>query len=220
MSMHSGLQDFVDEVRILKSLFENTYEQAGGRGHRFFHSLRVAGICLELQQKLLGKSRNEKFLVLAALFHDIGKAPRVEAGGRLDGRLKADMFYGRHNIIQVVYPLLYHHLSSKYPPKKLALVSAYISGNGSLESQLLQDADNLDEMGLVNIWKMFTYSGLNKVSIIDTVDYYFKEDRPRLIEKIRSEMYFPETKTMGLKRLERVDQFLNDLIDEAEARIL
>lgn len=104
----------------------------------------------------------------------------------------------------------------RYSLKELKLIAAYISGDGSPESKLLQDADNLDEVGLINIWKMFTYSGLNKVSIKDTADYYFKAERQRQLKKIKSEINFPEAKKIGIERLQKTDEFLRALIDESK----
>ena len=218
--MISNLPGFKDEVEILKSLFGDSYEQAGGQGHRFFHSIRVARNCLELQEKLLEKISHKNILVVAALFHDIGKVSRVESEGYLDGSQEADVLKGKHDSFQTVLPLLRQYIGEKYSIKELELMSNYISGNDSKESQLLQDADNLDEVGLVNVWKMFTYGGLNKVSIEDTIEYYLEEDRDRLIKKIKGRMNFPETEKISMERLHKVDVFIKNLVDEIEAKDL
>lgn len=107
--MFSNLPGFNNEVKILKDLFENSYEQAGGKGHRFFHSIRVARNCLKLYQKIFKKDAPKR-IVVAALFHDIGKFSRVEANGYLDGSQKADALKGKHDGVETIFPLLCKYL--------------------------------------------------------------------------------------------------------------
>ena len=210
-----NLESFTREIEILESLFKNSFEQAGGKEHRFFHSVRVAQNCKKLADK--ENISNKKLFIISALFHDIGKAKRVESGGFLDGRQEVDKIKGSHEGYDLVLELLNEHIGKFYSEQELKEAASYISDISLKESKLIKDADNLDEVGLVNIWKMFTYSGLNKVSIKETVDYYLKEDRGRLLKKIEEKMYFDSSKKIAKRRMEKVDEFLNDLKIESFA---
>src|SRR3989338_11405720 len=84
------------EIEILKSLFGEAVEKAGGKGHRFYHQIRVAHYCEKLAKKLGLPDEKIDNLILAALYHDIGKASRIKEDGALDGSHKADDKHGDH----------------------------------------------------------------------------------------------------------------------------
>ena len=211
-------QKYVDELAVLKELFYEAYEQAGGKSHRYFHCLRVAYNTEHLASKLNEKIGNMDLLIVAAIFHDIGKANRQTKDGYLDGSQKADLKFGDHTKESLVLELLQEHIGNKYKIEELQYMAKIISGNieGS-ETKIIMDADNLDEVGLVNIWKMFTYGGFNKVNIKDTIDYYLNEDQPRLIKKCEEKLNFSLSKEIASKRMAKVDKFLKDFINESIA---
>ncbi|MBU1043893.1 MAG: HD domain-containing protein [Candidatus Omnitrophica bacterium] len=207
-------EKYSKEISILKDIFGNSIEKAGGKGHRFYHQLRVAHYCEKLANKV--ELPNDKLdnLILAALFHDIGKAPRIGEDGALDGSHKADEKHGDHTDKNHVFYLLKQYLGHLHDEKSLNLVSDIISSKEMEEYKILSDADNLDEVGLINIWKMFTYGGAFNVDIQETIDYYFNEDRPRLLEKSSTRLYYEFSKELAKKRIQRVDDVLNALISE------
>ena len=177
--------------------------------------MRVAKTCESLAQ--YEQVENPRLLVLAGLFHDIGKSERIEQNGFLDGRQEADVLKGNHEDYTLVRELLQRYLADLQPDQDLDIVASYIAKNDTKESKLLKDADNLDEVGLVNVWKMFTYGGLKKISIKDTLDYYFEEDKPRLLKKIDALMNFDISKQMASERVQKVDEFLRNLDKECKA---
>lgn len=208
------IDSLTSEITIVEQLFGKSYEDAGGAGHRYYHSVRVAHNCENLS--LYEHIENPRLLVLAGLFHDIGKSQRIEQNGFLDGRQEADVTKGNHEDYALVRSLLEQHLANLHSAQDLDIIASYISNNDSKESKLLKDADNLDEVGLVNVWKMFTYGGLKKVSIKDTVDYYFEEDKLRLQEKVNTLMHFDISKQIANERMQKVDEFLRQLDKESK----
>ena len=209
------IDSFTKEIAIIETLFGKSYEDAGGAGYRYYHSMRVAKTCESLAQ--YEQVENPRLLVLAGLFHDIGKSERIEQNGFLDGRQEADVLKGNHEDYTLVRELLQRYLADLQPDQDLDIVASYIAKNDTKESKLLKDADNLDEVGLVNVWKMFTYGGLKKISIKDTLDYYFEEDKPRLLKKIDALMNFDISKQMASERVQKVDEFLRNLDKECKA---
>ena len=203
------------EIEILKSLFGEAVEKAGGKGHRFYHQIRVAHYCEKLAKKLGLPDEKIDNLILAALYHDIGKAPRIKEDGTLDGSQKADDKHGDHTDKNHVLSLLKQYLSYLQDERKLSIVSDIIASKELKESKILSDADNLDEVGLVNIWKMFTFGGTCKVSIEETLDYYFK-DPSRLVKKAERLFNFECSKKIASERERKVDYVLTKLKEELE----
>ncbi|MBU4502366.1 MAG: HD domain-containing protein [Nanoarchaeota archaeon] len=206
------------EIGILKNIFGEATEMAGGKGHRFFHQLRVAHYCEGLAHKFNLNDERRNILVLSALFHDIGKAPRIREDGTLDGSQKADEKQGSHMDRDHVLDLLNKYLCNLHNENVLNKMADIISSQESEESKILCDADILDEVGLVNVWKMFTFGGAFKVNIEETIEYYFDEDRPRLLKKSEEILHFDYSKELAKQRIQKTDDMLNALIAESQGR--
>ncbi len=214
--------NYTKEIAILKDIFGNSIEAAGGKGHRFFHQLRVAYAADALARKLNISSAERKLIRLAALFHDIGKAPRIKDDGSLDGSQEADKKQGNHMDKTLVFDLLIKYIGHLHNKNVLESVSEIISDSKSYQedARIVMDADNLDEVGLVNIWKMFTFGGAFKVDIAETLEYYFEEDRPRLLKKMQEILFFDISKEWAQERISHVDKTLKNLQKEVIAEDL
>jgi len=211
-----NIENYNKEIEIIKNIFLNSYEKAGGKGHRFYHLVRVAHNVIKISETIKISPEEKDILVLAALYHDIGKASRIKEDGYLDGSQKADLAHGNHTDEALITELLVKYLIELHSKEKLSKIAQVISSKESDLSKVLSDSDNLDEVGLVNVWKMFTFGGGYKVDIKDTVEYYFNHDRERLISKVDKEMFFDISKQIAKKRIQLVDDTLNLLIQESK----
>lgn len=203
-----NLNDLDKEKKILWSFWGDSFEGAGSKGHRYYHSLRVAQNTLLIAEK--AKLEITKNLIVATLFHDIGKAERVDSNGFLDGSREADEKMGDHNSQELVKKMIDKYLSDIYNEGDKKEVVEFICSKDNIYSKLISDADNLDEVGLINVWKIFTYSGYKKVSIKDTVDYFFNNDLPRLTQKIEDYFFLQESKTIANERINSMTKFFKD----------
>jgi len=209
------VEKYERELAVSREIFGEVFETAGGKGHRFFHQVRVANYCEKFADKFGIEGERKEILVLAGLFHDIGKTSRITEDGVLDGSQKADEKLGSHVSKELVYKELCKYLGLIRDNKILEAIADIISSKESTESKILCDADNLDELGFVNIWKMFTYAGACKVSLENSISYYFTEDRPRLLKKSEEVLYFDYSKLLARERISKVDDVLNALINES-----
>ncbi len=68
-----------------KQLFENVWEFGGGYGFRFHHGVRVMKYCQKIAMLPRFKDENISIeaLLIAALFHDIGKIEAIDKNGQL-----------------------------------------------------------------------------------------------------------------------------------------
>jgi putative nucleotidyltransferase with HDIG domain len=200
----------------IKKLLAEAYESAGGQGFRFFHSVNVANIAAFIAERTKASSEDKEVAVIAAIFHDVAKYLRIQEGGFLD----ASHIYEKANTLesheqqsaQLVRDLLKDSLSEE----KIISVQntiAHHNNPSTLSEKILHDADELSEMGLMNIWKMFTYSAYKKRDIANTIEYWFETDRTRHLEKT-SNLFLDESKKEAERRIVMVDSALENLRDQ------
>lgn len=200
----------------IKKLFIGTYESAGGQEFRFFHSVNVANIADFLSEKVGVSDEDREVTVIAAVFHDVAKYVRTQEGGFLD----ASHVYEKENNLssheQESAQLVRDFLVNDLPEEKIILIQNTIAHHGepnTLPEKILHDADELSEMGSMNLWKMSTYSAYKKRDVQSTISYWFETDRARHIEKAQR-LFLDESKREGERRIALVDSALGDLRDQ------
>lgn len=120
--------------------------------HGWDHVLRVRTLALGIARE---EGADRQVVELAALLHDIGRHEEEESGGRLcHARLGAamarellvQMGAGRDLVAAVAHCVATHRFRGDERP-------------GSLEAQVIFDADKLDSIGAVGLGRAFLYAG-------------------------------------------------------------
>lgn len=130
--------------------------------HEMSHINRVEALCLEIQKEEGG---NPLILHLAALLHDVGVIKEHEEGGdhALYSAEIASEFLGKtgleKEIIEAVTDcILTHRFSGEKKPE-------------TLEARILQDADRLDALGAVGIFRaVFSMGALRMLKYTTGID--------------------------------------------------
>ena len=130
--------------------------------HDMSHINRVEALCLEIQKEEGG---NPLILHLAALLHDVGVIKEHEEGGdhALYSAEIASEFLGKtgleKEIIEAVTDcILTHRFSGEKKPE-------------TLEARILQDADRLDALGAVGIFRaVFSMGALRMLKYTTGID--------------------------------------------------
>jgi putative nucleotidyltransferase with HDIG domain len=207
------MEQYTQYFEKIQSLFSETYESAGGQAFRYFHSVNVANIAAFLSEKIGISPEDKEIVVIAAIFHDVAKFLRKQEGGFLD----ASHAYEKQNNLesheQQSAEMVMEFLSGQVSEEKIKKIFMTIinhSNPSTLLEMILHDADELSEMGSMNVWKMFTYSANKKRDLENTLKYWFEIDRDRHLDK-RNNLFLDLSKEEADRRINMVDEIFGDL---------
>ncbi|MDQ1254313.1 MAG: uncharacterized protein QG646_3544 [Euryarchaeota archaeon] len=150
--------DLVEKTRE----FVSSFLEGEPSSHDMGHISRVEALCLEIQKEEGG---NPLILRLAALLHDVGVVKEHEEGGdhALYSAEIASEFLGKaglgNELIEAVAGcILTHRFSAGKSPD-------------TLEARILQDADRLDSLGAVGIFRsIFSMGALRMLKYATGID--------------------------------------------------
>lgn len=207
------MEQYKNYFEKIKKLFAGTYESAGGQEFRFFHSVNVANITALLANRIEISEEERDIAVIASIFHDVAKYLRTQNGGFLDASHAYEQSNNLESHEQKSSEMIVDLLSNTIPKEKIKKVQETIANHGkpsTIPEKLLHDADELSEMGSMNIWKMSTYSAYKKRDVLNTIKYWFGTDRARHIEKTAN-LFLDQSKEEAARRIKLVDDILNDI---------
>lgn len=172
--------------------------------HGYPHVVRVFNICIQL-----GSQMNANMLVLkvSALLHDIGRIKEInDSSGKNHADLSAGIareFLHSDKIIlfqkeidQVIHCIKAHSFSNNVIPK-------------TLEAKILSDADKLDAMGAIGLYRTIGFTIKNNDGI-DTVIHHMEEKILNLKEKL----YLDSSKSLAEERQQILVDFYEKIKKE------
>jgi len=202
-----------DYLKVAKNIFRPITEYGGGLGYRFEHSCRVLSYAkmIVLVQELKNQKINVQAVYIAALFHDIGDLVRLDKNKFMDYQGGPDI-----NIEVEGARLLPKYIGkitdSKTMNRAQELIAMHFDySSKDIENWIIQDADNLDELGLLNLWRMFTYSSAVKRSLNKTLEFWEREEFKSKKNKVLKMFHFKVTKQWALIRLNRMTKAMDQL---------
>ncbi|MCL4390173.1 HD domain-containing protein [Patescibacteria group bacterium] len=205
---------------ILDKAFRESNELAGGMNYRYLHGLRTMLACEQIinSPELRNKKIDRESLFIAALFHDIGKVIHIEQDGTLQGDRSGDAISHEEMGARILKDYIGNLLSEKQVEKIANMIrNQHDPKPDDYEIKVLSDADILDSIGLINVWRMFTYSGKKSRSLEETLDYYKSTSG----DKTRQEkIYFSFTKRVANDRRSRLKKFIKEFIKEYKSKDL
>jgi len=172
--------------------------QVSGRkkSHSLEHTIRVTHTCIKLGLKLNAKL---DVLIIAALFHDTGR-PIEESTGRCHAELSAEIaakFLKEHShsdmVPKVCDVILSHRFSKKIKPT-------------SKEGKILKDADALDALGAMGLYRTISYSIEKKYDLKKALEHFDEK-----LFKLPELMHFTFTKELALERCKILKEFVEDI---------
>jgi hypothetical protein len=192
--MNQGILDFFNQINA------GVEDDFDGKNYRFFHSMRTAKLAREIAVAEVAGDFDREALTILALFHDIGKNEKLMAE---NGLAYAD--HDPNNIVlfeKYIYPLLGE---GKTLSALRELVPDFSYKAYTLDgSRAVRDGDNLDEIGILNLWRMGVYAGKHHVDVRESTAHYFEVDRKLKVEKMRG-LFFEYSRRVCAERFVEMD---------------
>nr|WP_321352489.1 HD domain-containing protein [uncultured Methanoregula sp.] len=170
--------------------------------HGMDHVLRVTRLCRIIGRK---ESADMAILVPAALLHDIARPqekatgiPHETEGARLAGLYLASIGYPEQLIPAISDAISTHRFRSTQKP-------------GTLEAQILSDADKLDAMGAVGIARTFMRAAEHGGNLDDAVMHFHDK-----LLHLHERMYTRTAQEIAQKRHALLVLFLSRLEEEQD----
>jgi uncharacterized protein len=168
--------------------------------HTLDHTMRVHSLSLQLSE---GLAVNRRVLGAAALLHDIGRPREAETqtshsitSGEMGRDILAEIGYSDSEIKQVASAIRTHRFSEGIRPT-------------SLEGEILSDADKLDAIGAVGIYRAVAQA----VTSGSGVHGFLRHADEKLL-KLKDLMHTTTGKRLAAERHEVLNKFVQQLKQE------
>ena len=171
--------------------------------HGFKHVKRVFDLCLEIGKNC---GANLFILKIAALLHDIGRIREKDSLNANHAELSAEMTleflrkniynFNRNEIDNIIHSIKAHSFSNNIKPT-------------TLEAKILSDADKLDALGAVGLYRTIGFT-LNNKGCLRTVIQHLEEK----ILKLPDKMILDESKKIAQDRVKIIKTFYEKIKNE------
>lgn len=165
--------------------------------HSFEHIKRVYSTCLFLGEK---NRADLSILLPAAILHDIGRGHEnhAEESGRIALKILKELDFNEEKQHAIVNTILAHSFTGGRTPD-------------TIESKILSDADKLDAMGAIGIYRASMYSLEHKRPMKDFINHFHEK-----LLKLKDLMYTAEGKKLAELRLRFMLKFLDEMRREIQ----
>lgn len=174
--------------------------------HGFSHVERVFNLCLQL-----GKELNANLLVLkiAALLHDIGRSKKNESSlNKNHAELSAekaskflvsdDFNLSQKDFENIIHSIKAHSFSNVIAPK-------------TLEAKILSDADKLDALGAIGLYRTIGFTIKNQGGIDQVIEHLENK-----IMRLKDQLYLELSENIAEERQRIILDFYNEIKTEKE----
>ena len=173
--------------------------------HSYDHTKRVYSLAMSIGSEA---GANLRVLVAAALLHDIGRPREALTGeshsvisGEMSRPILREVGYTENEIELVAQAIRTHRFSEGLTPT-------------SIEGEILSDADKLDAMGAIGVFRAIAQASMTGVGI----DGFLSHVDEKLL-KLRKLMYTKQAKTLAEKRHVVLSRFVNQLREEVQSNV-
>ncbi len=172
--------------------------------HGFPHVKRVLNLCLYIGINL---NANLNVLQIATLLHDIG---RLKENGpiskpnhsEISANLASDFLnssyfkFSKNDLENIIHCIKAHSFSSKITPH-------------TLEAKILSDADKLDAIGAIGLYRTIAYTLKNRGNLNDVIKHLEEK-----ILKIKDILFLDISNEIAEKRYKIIEDFYEEIKEE------
>ena len=171
--------------------------------HSYDHTKRVYSLAMSIGSKA---GADLRVLGAAAQLHDVGRPREAQTGeshsvtsGEMGRPIMREVGYTEHEIELVVQAIRTHRFSECLIPT-------------SIEGEVLSDADKLDAIGAIGVFRAIAQASMTGVGING-----FLSHADEKLLKLHKLMYTEQAKTLAEKRHTILDRFVNQLREEIQS---
>ncbi len=171
--------------------------------HGFKHVERVLNLCVQIGTAL---NANLLTIKIAALLHDVGRIYEKKNDAKNHAEMSGEMaekFFQKtnfniniDNIENIIHSIRAHSFSNNIKPK-------------TLEAKILSDADKLDALGAIGLYRTISFTLRNKGGIIQVIEHLENK-----ILKLKDGLYLEVSKQIGEERSKIIIDFYNKIREE------
>jgi len=188
--------------KIKKFAFDNSEKDDI---HGFNHVKRIYDTCIKIGEKL---NANIELLKISVLLHDIGRIDEkkdklkrnhaeISAEKALKFLTSQDFNISSNNIDSIIHCIKAHSFSNNIIPK-------------TLEAKILSDADKLDALGAIGLYRMISFTIMNKGGIKKVIEHLESK-----IIKLKDLLYLDISKEIAEKRQKIILDFYKEIKNES-----
>jgi len=188
------VKDLMNELELnrLWEAAQNILPRSGSHGIE--HTRRVYKICLLLGNRL---GANLEVLLPAAILHDIGRrrevANHTDESARLSEKMLGELTFEEQRIKRITEAIRAHSFSGDQRPD-------------SLEAEILSDADKLDGLGAMGVYRAAAYASEEDRNIGDFINHFHEK-----LLKLPGLLYTEPAREMALQRKEFMVRYLKQI---------
>jgi len=166
--------------------------------HGFEHTERVVALCRVLGKRL---GADMSVLIPAAILHDVGRGEEshAERGADMARHILTEHGFPGDILARIVEAVRVHSFSA-------GLEAA------SLEAQILSDADKLDAMGAVGVYRAAQYSGEHDRPMEEYVAHFHEK-----LLTLKGLLYTDEARKLAENRHRFMESYLEEFMKELKA---
>ena len=175
-------------------------ENSSKGAHRLDHTKRVYSLAMQIGE---GLQVSKKVIQAAALLHDVGRPKETDTGvshsilsGEMSKPLLQELRYTETEIEQIIDAIRTHRFSEGMEPT-------------SLEGKILSDADKLDAIGAVGIYRAIAQAESQGKGLIG-----FLHHADEKLLNLKDLMFTTKGKILAMRRHEVLQRFVDELRDE------
>jgi len=171
--------------------------------HGFKHVERVLNLCVQIGTAL---NANLLTIKIAALLHDVGRIYENKNDAKNHAEISAEIaeeFLQKNHfnitiddIENIIHSIRAHSFSNKIKPK-------------TLEAKILSDADKLDALGAIGLYRTISYCTLKQGGIIQVIEHLENK-----ILKLKDLLYLDISKQIAEERSKIIIDFYNKIREE------
>jgi|GEM_PF-4212948 len=196
---------------FFKKINYNCEDENDGKNYRYFHALRVLTLAQKImQEKKIMPRVNPDLLWVLALFHDIGHNTKLLNEEQTNSNDKTKDIHNSQLFEKYIYPLI----DNKDLVRQLIVAVRDFSEKEykNIESRIVKDADDLDEIGILNFWRMGVFAGKHNQDPQEVIDFFYQHDLLNKQQKI-DKLFFDFSKKTAEKRILEMNKIMDDFRD-------